>query len=320
MHEGIGGYFELELPDYGGFLHEDGVLLNSGRNALEYVLRSLSDVKHLWIPYYTCDVILEPIKKLDIAFSFYRIDERLEIRDSIELRAGDFLLYTNYFGVKDSYVGQLAEKYGTRLIVDNAQAWYADPIPGISTIYSPRKYVGIPDGGIAYCPSGMDIKQFERAHSFERCSHLLKRIDLEPSAGYPDYRGNSRSLVDQPIQRMSRLTERMLRSIDFDAIKQKRRKNFLFLDEALKKENLLPFVDLSSNKCPMVYPFLGKNPSLKERLIKNQVFVATYWPNVLEWNTPSSWEFQLAQELVFLPVDQRYGEREMNVIIDLIKH
>ena len=29
----IGGYFELELLDQGGFPHDDGVLLNSGRNA-----------------------------------------------------------------------------------------------------------------------------------------------------------------------------------------------------------------------------------------------------------------------------------------------
>lgn len=320
IQEGIGGYFEMELPDYGGFLHDDGVLLNSGRNALEYVLRSLPDINHLWIPYYTCDVILEPIKKCNITYSFYRIDERLEIRDSIDLRDGDYLLYTNYFGIKDCCVRQLAEKYGTRLIVDNAQAWYADPIPGISTIYSPRKYVGIPDGGIAYCPSGIDIDQFERDNSYERCSHLLKRIDLGPTVGYPDYRANSKSLVNQPIRRMSRLTERILRAIDFDSIKQKRWKNFLYLDVGLRKENLLSFADLSSNKCPMVYPFLGKNPSLKESLINNRVFVATYWPNVSEWTSPLDWEFRLAQELVCLPVDQRYGEAEMNEIIDLIKH
>ena len=63
---GIGGYFELELPDSGGFLHNDGVLLNSGRNALEYVLRALGEVKGLFIPYYTCDVVMEPVEKLGL--------------------------------------------------------------------------------------------------------------------------------------------------------------------------------------------------------------------------------------------------------------
>ena len=317
-HQGIGGYFELELPDRGGFLHDDGVLLNSGRNALEYVLRSLPDVRHLWIPYYTCEVILEPVRKLGIAFSFYRIDAALEIREAIDLREGDYLLYTNYFGVKDCYVQKLAGHYGTRLIVDNAQALYADPVPGTSTIYSPRKFVGIPDGGIACCDFGIDVNQFEQDSSYDRCSHLLKRIDLGSAAGYQDFRENSGSLVNQPIRKMSRLTERMLRAIDFEEIKRKRRKNFQILNERLQKENELSFVD-DSFECPMVYPFLGEEHSLKEHLIKNGVFVATYWPNVSKWDGQFLLESRLAQDLVCLPVDQRYSELEMERMVDLIK-
>ena len=318
IREGIGGFFEVELPDYGGFIHDDGVLLNSGRNALEYVLRSLSEVKHLWIPYYSCDVILEPIKKLGVAFSFYRIDERLEIRDSLNIGVGDFLLYTNYFGIKDAYVQKLADRYGRRLIVDNAQAWYADPLPGISTIYSPRKFVGIPDGGIAYCPSGIDLDQFEQDYSYERCSHLLKRIDLGPAAGYPDFRENSNILIDQPIRRMSRLTERMLRAIDFEAIKQKRCQNFSCLEQVLKKDNLLSLGDLSSNKCPMVYPFFTEDISLRERLVKKSVFIATYWLSVKERAEECSLEVELTDRLLPLPIDQRYSREEMERIVRLI--
>ena len=318
IYEGIGGYFELELPDYGGFLHDDGVLLNSCRNALEYVLRSLPRVQHLWIPYYTCDVILEPINKLNIAFSYYRIDDRLEIRDSIDLQTGDYLLYTNYLGIKDHYVLHLADRYGMRLIVDNAQAWFADPIPGVNTIYSPRKYVGVPDGGIAYCGVGMGVEQFEMDSSYERCSHLLKRIDSGPSNGYQDYRENSRTLVNQPIRRMSRLTKRMLRAIDYDAIKQKRWDNFLFLDEVLKKDNLLLLEELSSNQCPMVYPFLTNDHTLKVRLIENMVFVATYWPNISQ-SSEYEKEFEIANRLIPLPIDQRYGKEDMRKIIEIVK-
>lgn len=318
IQEGIGGYFEMELPDYGGFLHDDGVLLNSGRNALEYVLRSLPDINHLWIPYYTCDVILEPIKKLDISFSFYRIDKRLEIQDTIDLQAEDYLLYTNYFGVKDRYIQKLAGHYGTRLIVDNAQALYAVPVPGTSTIYSPRKFVGIPDGGVAYCDFGIDVNQFEQDSSYDRCSHLLKRIDLGSAAGYQDFRENSGLLVNQPIRKMSRLTERMLRSVDFDVVKRKRTINFRILNERLQKENELSFLN-DSFECPMVYPFLGEEHSLKERLIKNGIFIATYWPNVSKWDDQSSLEGRLAHDLVCLPVDQRYNDSEMERIVDLIK-
>jgi hypothetical protein len=49
------------------------------------------------------------------------------------------------------------------------------------------------------------------------------------------------------------------------------------------------------------------------------VFCARYWPNVLEWCQPGDFEYQLAENLVCLPIDQRYGEEEMNYIIDIIK-
>ena len=62
--EPIGGYFSLELPHYGEY-HKDAIRLNTGRNCLEYILR-VRNYKKVYIPYYTCDVVLEPFKKLGI--------------------------------------------------------------------------------------------------------------------------------------------------------------------------------------------------------------------------------------------------------------
>ena len=301
----IGGYFELELPDRGGFLHDDGVLLNSGRNALEYVLRSLPAIKHLWIPYYTCEVVLEPVKKLDIPFSFYHINDKLEIGQPIDLEAGDYLLYTNYFGIKDAYVESLASKYGIHLIVDNAQAWFTNPIPGTSTIYSPRKFVGVPDGGIAYCPFEIDLEQFEQDYSYERFSHLLKRIDQGPEEGYQDFRENSKSLINQPIRKMSKLTHRLLRSIDFEDIKYRRITNFRYLDDRLREMNSFNVPSLNTFACPMVYPFYNSDTNQRSRLIYNRIFIATYWPHINEWIKDVSEEHRLSSCILPLPCDQR---------------
>ena len=80
----IGGYFELEDRGVGIFPHSRGVLLNTGRNSLEYILRSISNIKQIYLPYYTCEVVLEPIKKLSIPYCFYHINERLEIKEQME--------------------------------------------------------------------------------------------------------------------------------------------------------------------------------------------------------------------------------------------
>ena len=315
---GIGGYFELELPDRGGFIHDDGVLLNSGRNALEYVLMALGDVKHLYVPYYTCNVVLEPIEKMDIPYSFYHINQKLEIEGLPSLQKGDYVIYTNYFGVKDEYVKILASHYGLHLIVDNAQAWFAEPIIGVNTIYSPRKFVGLPDGGVAYCTKHLDENDFVQDVSFERCSHLLKRIDMGASKGYSDFKENSHKLRNQPIRRMSKLTMAMLASIDFETIKRKRTDNFKQLHEALKGSNGFEVPEMSSFECPMVYPYLSKDTLLRQRLIDNKIFVATYWPNVKKWAKKGEIEYELVEKLIPIPIDQRCGVKEMDIVKNLV--
>lgn len=316
MINSIGGYFSLELQRNNSFLHDDGILVNTGRNALEYILRALSDVKLLYIPYYTCNVILEPLNKLNIAYSFYHINMCLEINTEISLKEGEYLLYTNYFGIKDKYIKDISLVYGNQLIIDNAQAFYAEPVYGISAIYSPRKFVGIPDGGIAYCSKRYEI--VEQDESYDRCSHLLKRHDLGASGGYEDFHLNSAKLHEQPIRRMSKLTETMIRSIDFEAVKEQRRRNFGVLHEGLFKSNKLSVPAMDTFVCPMVYPYLCKDVVLKKYLIDNQIFVPTYWPNVVEWCQADMLEHELANMLIAIPIDQRYIEDDMSRIIKLI--
>lgn len=65
MSSEIGGYFSLELNQREkNSFHSGGIYLNSGRNALEYILRSLPRISKLWIPYFTCDVVLETIAEI----------------------------------------------------------------------------------------------------------------------------------------------------------------------------------------------------------------------------------------------------------------
>ena len=70
----------------------------------------------------------------------------------------------------------------------------------------------------------------------------------------------------------------------------------------------------------MVYPFLSEQGMLlKKQLIKSKIFVATYWPNVMEWTAPNSFESSLANNLIPLPLDQRYSHKDMERTIKLLK-
>lgn len=312
--EAIGGYFELELSK-GEHYHKDAIKLNTARNCFEYVLR----VRHyskVYIPYYTCEVMLEPIKKMGINYEFYHINELLEPVSFPELGRAEAFLYTNYFGLKQDCVNLLAKKYGNHLIVDNAQAFFAEPLQGIDTFYSARKFFGVADGAYLYSDKKLEVN-LEQDVSCDRMSHLLKRIDLGAEAGYLDFRNNEDSLNNQEIKRMSKLTEAILCGIDYESAKRKRRENYVFLDNALKNSNLIHF-KMDEDDIPMVYPYLSEDQLLKQRLIDNKVFVATYWPNVLEWTSNGMIERGLMDKLIPIPCDQRYGEKEMSSVVSLL--
>ena len=313
--DATGGYFSLELPLREEY-HKDAMGLNTGRNCLEYILRARG-YKTVYIPYYSCDSVLEPFKKLGIHYDFYHIDINLEIIEQFELNDDEALLYINYFGLKQQYVEHLARKAETRLIVDNTQAFFAKPIEGIDTFYSCRKFFGVPDGAYLYC-NAKPLENIRQDHqSFERMAHLLKRIALSAEEGYPDFRRAEDGLDNQPILRMSRLTKRIMQSIDYGASAQQRRANYSFLHQALGGDNLLA-LPLPDDAVPMVYPYLSTEKKLREALIDNKIFVARYWPKVLEWASENSIDYLLASKMHPLPIDQRYGDTEMKHIVNTI--
>ena len=321
--EAIGGYFELaDHEESGVFPHQYGVLLNTGRNALEYILRSIGEVKQIYLPYYTCEVVLEPIEKLHIPYTYYHINQQFEIVDDILPKDGEYIIANNYFGIKDAYIQLLANQYGDHLMVDCAQAFFAKPIPSIKAFYSTRKYVGVADGGVAYLgelPKGrVEVNEIDCSN--EHDSHLLLRKQFGAEAGFTDFQSNEKKLDNQPIRWMSDDTKQILAHIDFDKVVVKRRENFQFLHQALAEYNQLTLPEFDAFACPMVYPFMMKmERDLRKELIGNKIFVATYWPNVLEWCKPDNWEYLLAQKTCFLPVDQRYGKEDMAEIIETIK-
>lgn len=317
--QAIGGYFELADYEQGDvFPHQDGILLNTGRNALEYILRYIGEVKGVYLPYYTCEVVLKPLKKLHIPYSFYHINAKFEMVEDIQPKEKEYIIANNYYGVKDAYIKLLAEKYGEHLIVDCAQALFAKPIPGIKSFYSIRKYVGVADGGVAYGVDGKYSLLYDEDDSTLHNSHLLIRKEQGAEAGFKDYQQNEKKLDNQPIRLMCRNTRDILWHINYQKVIAKRKENFSYLHNALKEKNFIQLPEIGTFACPMVYPLLTKSDrNLRKELIDNKVFVARYWSNVQELSNYEL-EYEFATKIVPLPCDQRYGEEEMNRIIKII--
>ena len=307
----IGGYFELELPVYPE-LHADAIALNSGRFCLEYVLRC-RHYKKVYVPYFTCDSAIEPIKKLGIRYEFYHIDKEYRIIGEIRLNDGEALMYTNYWGLQDAYCQLLASKYGRRLILDYTQAFYSEPIIGIDTFYSCRKFFGVPDGGYLYTDAQADFA-IAQDESYTRMSSLVKRIDISPEAGFQDFHDISSTFHEMPIRKMSNFTKRMMGSIDYEHAVRCRIDNYNTLQQQLGGRKL------NFGEVPMVFPYTSEaGQELRRNLIANKVFVAKYWPNVDEWAGEHALETWMANHILPLPIDQRYGSEDMERIVKIIR-
>lgn len=317
MQDSIGGYFEMELPHKKEY-HNKAIRLNTGRNAFEYILR-VKRYSKVYLPYYTCEAMLEPIKKLQIDFEQYYINHTFRpIFDFERLRDTEVFVYNNYYGICDQQVIEVANKC-SKLIIDNSQAFYSKPIEGVDTFYSPRKFFGIADGAYLYTNRKIE-QEFKFQESYSRYEYLLGRIDLCPERFYDSFLIKDHELSDQPIMSMSNLTRRILQSIDYSFVSKKRLENFFFLNKHLEKLNQLT-IKPNVNSVPMVYPLLFSNGNeIKKKLLQNKIYVATYWPNVFQWCNKGNLEFQFANDIIPLPIDQRYGRNEMEKILEILCH
>ncbi len=311
----IGGYFELEFRN-GDHYHKNALKLSTARQCLEYILH-IRKYKKVYIPYYTCEVILEPIIKLGVQYEYYHIDENLDPILVNKIQDREALLYTNYFGLKQSRVYTLSKQY-KNLIIDNAQAFFAKPLSGVDTFYSARKFIGVPDGAYLYIGEYLN-KDFPTYNSVNSLRYLAGRLTLNAEAFYSDFQKCENELCNLGIHSMSILSDKILRSLDYGSIAQKRRFNYMLLFHNLDTNNNLHFDISFTNDVPMVYPFWSDILGLRSRLLAGKIYIPKYWQSVLDrMEDHVTLETTLADYLCAIPIDQRYGKDEMNYIISNI--
>lgn len=307
----IGGYLEFET--YHGFmLHENAILLNSGRSCLAYLIEA-KGIHQIAMPYYMCKSVFDICNKYGVKIRYYLLNDSLR-PDRLALGDNEWLYLMNYYGqLTTKEIESIAVHY-KRVIVDFTHDYFHDPIPGVDTLYSCRKYFGVSDGGILYSDSVIK-KKLSVDESFDRIRFLVGRFERSASEYYAEASANNNLFADEPIKRMSKLTQNLLRGIDYQEVKKRRTNNYQRLHERLGTYNQL---NVRLVEGPYAYPLFIENGSeIRRALIKDKIYVATLWPNVLEMSEDSI-ERRFALNILPLPCDQRYMEDDMEVISDKI--
>ena len=305
----IGGYIEFEHYNR-PMLHGDGIKLNCGRNALAYLLKAY-DIKKIAMPKFMCDSCDGVLK--DIEVQYYSVG--IEFKPMFEnVDEGAWLYVVNFYGqLSEEYLLSLKENY--KMIVDNAQAYFNAPIEGVPTLYTCRKFFGVAEGAILYSDKRMEVE--EQDESFDRMRFLMGRFERSASEFYSEYVENNHIFANESIKRMSALAENLLRGIDYEGVCKRRTENFAYLDEKLSQINKLK---LSIPNGPFMYPlYLENGAEVRKQLQAKKIFIPTLWPAVFNLCSEDELEYDMAKNILPIPVDQRYGIDDMEYIINEIE-
>lgn len=322
----IGSFLELDLRSNGEYYSgsEDIARLNSARSGIFHSLR-ICGCSVIYLPFYLCPSVGMFLSRKGVEIKKYFINDQFEPQiDHIE--NGAAILIVNYFGIlSNSFLSKIINKYD-KVIIDNCPSFYSEPIEGGYSVYSTRKFFGVPDGCyVIGKDAGKFTDEYQQDHSSETSAFLLKRHEVGCNASYAERMKNEERIDASDILNMSGLTRALLSGIDYENIKTKRRENFRFACEIYRAINLIdPETHIDDNSSPMVYPLVIENAELVDWLREKQIYTGRWWKHVLNEVPEKSFEVLMSKFMVPVPIDQRYGKSDLiyvkNEVVRILKN
>ncbi|WP_417539804.1 hypothetical protein [Marinobacter sp.] len=309
----IGGHFSAVLENRCNVLPGQ-YGYESARAGLFAVLKA-ANCRRVFIPYYVCDAVPSAIRAAGCEVDFYSINAAFEIDEAIALAEGDLVLLVDYYGLCRSQIeNQLGLFPKNSVIVDCSQAWFQAPFDCLATIYSPRKFLPVPDGGVVHTSLKLETQEPDERSSLERYQYLLERVTGEPEASRELYLESEAQLELPSLRGMSAFTRKLIEVADQDFIKARRAGNWDALS-GLGAVNRLGFEP--AGQAPICYPLMFEGAGqLRDELRKERVFAPLYWPGVTCTNAH---EKALVSNTLYLPIDHRYGEADMARLLEFFK-
>lgn len=130
------------------FFNSPKIELNSGRSCILKALE-LNNIRKIWLPRYLCPTVKNFLQEYGMEVKEYNIDKQF-IPIDLHYSADAMLLWTRYYGcISHSALDKIREVWPDgQIIIDNTQAFFEKPIITAYNIYSIKKFVGVPGGGV----------------------------------------------------------------------------------------------------------------------------------------------------------------------------
>lgn len=334
----IGGEFSIAVADIlnAEVRHKDEpdvYKYASGRAALYQILKYLKEQRGLTkvlLPDYLCDTILVPIKKLELAYEFFPLNDKLELETEpfCKIYSKDAaVLLINYFGLQDlskqvAFIRNLDQD--AIIVEDDVQAYYEfkKPLGNVDFKYtSLRKTFAIPDGGLVKTAHSLPI--IEKPNTFgqyKAAAALMKSMkvgNFDDSVFLDISKIGGNKIDDELDCSMSLISERLYALIDEEDVKNRRQANARYLVERLSEKEIQLLLPVEEDKVPLFVPIvLDNRDAVRRRMFQHEVFCPVHWP--LD-GMPVKKGKEMAEHELSLIVDQRYCQKDMLEIVDLLK-
>lgn len=329
----IGGFFGLEPPSASSALSLASLwqldrlphlAFANGRSALHHALAHRKP-ENIWLPAYCCHSLVEACRGVAPVHFYPLLPTLSPDVDYLmhNVADGDALLAIDYFGRNPApeFLAMVEACPGIIWVEDRAQAMLpARRSWGDYVLYTPRKLLGVPDGGIITAPSGTLPVLEQPAHANDDYlkpsrTRAQDKDETQNTTWYAlnqEYENNMRVAKT----RMSDESLAILNTTDANALMDARRANYKLLADALGDIALLP---PEESFVPFGFPVcLPDRAKIANALYAQRIFAPRHWPDL---PSPESFTFEhkLASESLTLPVDHRYGRQHMQRIIDTVR-
>jgi hypothetical protein len=312
------------------FQRPESLRMANARSAI-YLLGQYLRPRKVWLPSYLCTAVVLGFRESKVPIEFFSVNSNLICEDTRwleRIHPGDLVLRIHYFGFlnTDSVFNEAVSR-GARLIDDAAQALLTKGVGDFADflIYSPRKFLGTPDGGILVpmSPVPIDWPSLQAVPSawwLEAFTASQLRRDFDLGSNSRDWFSkfqHAEQLSPIGLFAMSEFSGHLLEhAFDYHKTSSIRRTNYLHLLKHL--HNFALFPELPDEVVPLGFPVrLHNRNAIRQALILEKVFPPVHW--ALDGLVPNSFaaSHAMSKQTMTLPCDQRYNIDDMQRICDV---
>lgn len=339
----------INLNKY-GISGKDVVFLSSGRAAILYAIKDIKKIKRkknliAIIPSFTCETVLNPFLNENIETYVYDINENLEIdlmklSNQINLINPDIVLIHRYYGFETvKGINSIIQKYKNSecvFIEDRTQCLFSNII-SLDVDYiigSFRKWAALPDGG--FCIKINDSFSFDnipqysddylvekKMKAFQQKKQYMINDIGEKKIFLNSYR-MAEAILDEERDffSMSDVSKNILEAWDIKNLREKRRNNYSYVYSKIKCNSHIKCItkELIDSVVPLYLVIRSQRRNELQIILRNNdIFAPIVWPKPDRIPTVSKIVDEIYNEVLCLPIDQRYGIDDMKRMVEIVK-